>query len=141
MARSSLWTRLEAAQRKIPAPMPVLTVARWLVAPNPEVGGPPIQIGLCHRFTNNIPEPGYPTIDEVFWPCVIVAPPPITKVEAIQFYAVIGAKGQKQPRDVKQSDLVIWRNCPTGPAIARENNGEGQPEIVRPLWPAAISPQ
>lgn len=135
MARNSLWTRLQAIERKAPQPMVPMAIWHSVVASNPEPGGPPVNLGIANCTTINIPEQGYPALDEVWWPYATERPDPLTREDALQFFALTRTVRQSELRDIKESGLCIWRNAPGGPAVARSRCSE-EPEYVQPLWPA-----
>lgn len=136
----ALRSRLDALERKIPPEEPSLILVRSLVSPNPIAGGPPVFEGIAERTTTQIPTAGYPGVDEIWEPPLMVQPselPSLSKADATRYFELIG-----QTRNTKQTDIaaravrgfVLWRNAPGGPAIARY--GEEALEVVQPLWVA-----
>ncbi len=135
----ALRARLDALERKIPPEEPSFAIMRSLVSPNPSPGGPPVFEGIAERTTTQIPTAGYPGVDEIWEPPLMVQAnelPHLTNADATRYFELIGQTRNTKPMDIAARAVrgfVLWRNAPGGPAVARY--GRDGIEVVQPLWP------
>jgi hypothetical protein len=134
VARSSLWARLASVEKRLPAEMPQISMAHYIVSPGKFPGDPPIDEGVYSRFTTQ--PRGMPSIDERWEPPELSHEiPPLSEADAARFFDLLGITPAARPRDYGEfqaTGLCIWRNAPGGPAIAKKNHPT--PFMIAPLW-------